>query len=346
MLDLLSRDKEFNKIEIISRKNVQENINREDIKLQENNIFIELSNLDIEKIRMILQDTLANIRYNTFCQLDELYDEKEKNPNYNLWEIYEKMDYSRIREDRWTFCTWLTKIIKNKLNKIWIYSYFIRFDAWWNLNDEYLINWHTALCIPRLIWWEKAFTLIDPWMLISEPITFLDKKWTNKEKIWWLEIWIKLKEKDDLPYMMELDGKELFFDPYKKWLNTDETLWKDFLSATWKFKIVKQDRYWKPLCYFRFDIKNEIMTFKILLKEGNKLRLDFTFSEFLDLNNNEELLEIFNNLAIALWETDTVFFKERINDAIKIVPDFKKYIWVDSTRKKVYSLNKKDYAKN
>jgi len=54
------------------------------------------------------------------------------------------------------------------------------------------------------------------------------------------------------------------------------------------------------LTYFRFDIKNESITFKILSKEEKRLRLDFTFSEFLDLNNNKELLEIFNTLAIAL----------------------------------------------
>jgi len=46
--------------------------------LQKNNIFIELSNLDIEKVTRILQDTLANIRYNTFDKLVELYDKKEK----------------------------------------------------------------------------------------------------------------------------------------------------------------------------------------------------------------------------------------------------------------------------
>ena len=286
------------------------------------------------------------MRYNTFYELIELYDEKEKNPDKNLEDIYEKMDYSRIRKDRWTFCIWLAKIVKDKLEKMWIYSYFIRFDAWWNLNDEYLINWHTALCIPRLIWWEKAFTLIDSWMLISEPITFLDNRWTDKKNIWWLYIWIKLKRKEDLPYMMELNWKELFFDPYKKWINVDETLWKDFFSATWKFKIVKQDRYWKPLCYFRFDIKNEIMTFKILSKDWEKLRLDFTFWEFLDIDNNKELLEIFDTLAIALWEEDLVSFKNRIKKAIAITPDFKKYIWADSTRKKVYWLNKKGYAKN
>lgn len=325
---------------------MEENLGRNDIKLSKNKVFLELSNLDIEKIRTILQDTLANTRYNTFYELIELYDEKEKNPDKNLDEIFESEDYSKILKERWTFCIWLAKIIKEKLDSLWIYSYFIRFDAWENLNDEYLINWHTALCIPRLIWWEKAFTIIDPWMLISEPITFLDKKWTAKENIWWLEVWIDVKSKDDLPYVMQLDWKELFFDPYKKWLNVEETLWKDFFSATWKFKIVKQDRYWKPLCYFRFDIKNEIMTFKILSKSWERLRLDFTFLEFLNLENNKELKEIFETLAIALWEDNIEFFKERINKAIKITSDFKRYIWADSTRKKVYSLNKKDYAKN
>lgn len=326
-------------IENISRQNEEENLVRYNVLLQKNNIFIELSNLDIEKVTRILQDTLANIRYNTFDKLVELYDKKEKNPDKNLKDIYEKIDYSKIMEDRWTYCIWLAKIIKDKLAKIWIYSYFIRFDACWTLNDKYLINWHTSLCIPRLIWWEKAFTLIDPWILISEPITFLDKRGTNKKNIWWLDVWIKLKEKDDLPYVLILDWKELFFDPYKKWLNPDDTLWKDLFSSIWKFKIVKQNRYWKPLTYFRFDIKNESITFKILSKEEKRLRLDFTFSEFLDLNNNKELLEIFNTLAIALWEEDLGFFKKRIIKAIYITPDFKKYIWVDSTRKNIYSLN-------
>jgi len=59
-----------------------------------------LSNLDIEKVTRILQDTLANIRYNTFDKLVELYDKKEKNPDKNLKDIYEKIDYSKIMEDR------------------------------------------------------------------------------------------------------------------------------------------------------------------------------------------------------------------------------------------------------
>jgi len=65
-------------IENISRQNKEENLVRYNVLLQKNNIFIELSNLDIEKVTRILQDTLANIRYNTFDKLVELYDKKEK----------------------------------------------------------------------------------------------------------------------------------------------------------------------------------------------------------------------------------------------------------------------------
>jgi hypothetical protein len=324
--------------EIILRKDKEENIKRNDIKLTKNNIFIELLDFRIEEVKLILQSTLKNIRFNTFYKLINLYDIKKITTDKDLREIYEEMDHSQFEKSSWAFCIWLAKIIKDKLDKIGIHSYFIRFDAWWTLNDNYLVNWHTALCIPRLIWWEKAFTLIDPWMLISEPITFWDKKEANYKNIWWLDIQIRLKEKEKLPYVMKINWKELFFDPYNIWLNVDETLWKDLFSSIWNFKIIKQDKYWKPLCYFRFDIKNEIITFKVLSKEWKKLRLDFTFTDFLDLDNNKELLELFHILTISLWEKDIELFKEKINKAIKIMPDFKKNIWVDSTKSNIYSL--------
>ena len=49
--------------------------------------------------------------------------------------------------------------------------------------------------------------------------------------------------------------KKLYFDPYNKWINPNETLNKDVMRAIWNFKIVKQNNLWKVQSFYRIDIK-------------------------------------------------------------------------------------------
>ncbi len=325
---------------ILSRKEKQENFSRNDVILEKNHIFFSLRDVQLIRISKLLKKVLKDTRYNTFVQISKLAKEKEKTWK-NLDEIFNELDFWNYDKNLWTDCYWLSHILKKELDNLWIYSYFIRFDAWGTLNDEYLINGHVGLCIPRNIFGERWFTILDPWMLVAEPITFLDGNLWIVRDVNGLNICIKRKQKWDLSHVLQINSKELFFDPYHKWNNPNQTLSRDLLSCLWSFKIVKQDSKWYPLCYMRVDIANNIITFKVNFT-GIKRRIDIPFQDFIEIKKDKELLRIVEELSFVLWEEEFQKFYKEILSVIAISDEYKGKIWVKSTLKNLERLNDKN----
>jgi len=328
----------INKTELKEYENIkqkEENIKRYPICINKNTIFQDLNKEQIEWAKLILKDVLENTRYNTFERISQIVNKKELNPNKSLLDSFNETDfndYDKLNSD----CYWLSSKLKDKLSKIWIYSYFIRFGPWRRLNDEYLPNWHVAVCIPRIIMWEKAYTIMDPWMLISEPITFYDWKNTLPQDLYWKMTSVHKQREWIFPYMLMVDWKKLYFDPYNTWKNPWETLSRDFLSSTWDFKIVKQDKNWKNISYLKIDLQDNSFIFKSM-----KLKIKFSFNEFRKLkeNSNNELYINFKQLASDLGENDIEEFYNKILQFLNNLDDYKKNIWVPSTLEKSRNNN-------
>lgn len=210
----------------------------------------------------------------------------------------------------------------------------IRFDSWWVLNNDYLINWHAALITPILKNWKKEFILSDPWLLIPESINF--EYWKNSDifNIKWRDYIIKQEIKDDLPYVMEVNSdRKYYFDPYNEWINPNETLNKDIMRVLWDFKIVKLDNLWKVQSLFKLDIK----TNNIILQSYDQ-KISIAFNDFLNIKDNKDLYEIFLDFSKNLWKDWEIFYNKNVN-IIKNIDEYKEQILTPKTRKILKSKN-------
>jgi len=221
----------------------------------------------------------------------------------------------------------MSYLLKDKLWDLWVDSYLIRFDAWWLINNDYVVNGHSALIIPSKINWERHFTLADPWMLISKSITFADWKVSKPIMLDGRKYVVHTEVKDWLPYMLDIDSKKkLYFDPYNEWLNPNETLNRDIMRAIWDYKIVKQESWWKPLNAFITNIEWESIRLKIW-----EQKIDISYKEFLEIKKDKELYELFSWVIKELWENPDDFFN--INkQIIEWIWEYKDKIWAPSTK--------------
>jgi len=300
------------KTKIIDRQHLIEDVPRQNLEIREIKEFQKLTEKQIFDIDSILQEVIWDMKYNSFEKLEKIITilEKKKWPWYWIIDALKEADLWIIDINKWSNCVWMSYVLQKRLNEKWINSNLIRFDAWWLLSDKYVENWHAALIIPRIINWEKAFTLADPWLLISESITFNKWKASRLFSIWEKSYIIKVDEKNDLPYVMEINSKKrLSFDPYNEWINPNETINKDIIRALPDYKIVKQNNKWEVSSFFKTDIEKWVITLNI-----NKKSLKLTYEEFLQIKEDKELYKIFSNIMIWLWEKPEDFFN--INEKV------------------------------
>ncbi len=146
--------------------------------------------------------------------------------------------------------------------------------------------------------------------MISKSITFNKWKASRLFSIWEKSYIIKVDEKNDLPYVMEINSKKrLSFDPYNEWINPNETMNKDIIRALPDYKIIKQNNKWEVSSFFKTDIEKWVITLNI-----NKKSLKFTYEEFLQIKEDKELYKIFSDIMIWLWEKPEDFFN--INEKV------------------------------
>lgn len=302
-----------------------ENNPRENLKMKKITEFQEIENLDNFKeiLDKIIKKLISNTKYNTIERLEKLVDNIKNGES--MVETLSKINFSNHNRDKWTNCVWLSKFLIEELKKIWIKAYVIRFDAGWFIDNDYITYWHSATIIPIKNNWKKFFILADLWIFIPEWILF-EYDGENEVEINWKNIKIRKESKIDLEYLAEINWKKFYFDPYNEWLNPEETLSKDTMRWTWKYKITKQDENWKINYKFLLDIKNNIISLEI---EGNKIEL--SFEDFLEIQKNKNIYNLYKKLINILWE-DEIIFLEKIKKIIIISENFKNEIWTKKTK--------------
>lgn len=313
----------------IDRSKIQEDIPRENVQLREIKVFQEVSPQLISKAESELQEVIGSVRYNSFEKIDLFMQSylAQKSEWIGMMESFQKLDLTDVDKLRGTNCVWMSSLLQNKLQELGIDSHIIRFDAWWLINNAYVENGHGALIIPRIIGGEKHFTLMDPGLLISKPITFAEGKDSKIFQISWKQYIIRSEWSWELPYILEINSKQsLHFDPHHEWINPGETLNKDIMRAAGKFKLVKQSPEWKPQYAFVTDIQSEKVTLKLWWQ-----KMEMNYEQFRNIKNNKELYEIYSETMRRLWEDPEVFYKRNM-DILNNLDEYKQTIWAPSTR--------------
>lgn len=316
-------------IKTIDRSKLQEDIPRENMKLREIKSYQDIPPQLLSKAEWELQEIIGNIRYNSFEKIDILMQSylQKKTEWVTMLDAFKKLDLTDIDKLRGTNCVWMSSLLQNKLQEIWIKSHIIRFDAWGLINNAYVENGHWALIIPRLINWVKHFTLMDPGLLISKPITFAEGKDSKLFQISWKQYIIKSEGVWELPYLLEINSKQsLHFDPHHEWINPGDTLNKDIIRSAGKFKLVKQSPDGKPQFAFVTDINSEKITLKVW-----KQKKEISYDQFRNIKENPETYGIYKEVISKLWEDPENFYNKNM-DIITNLQEYKDTIWAPSTR--------------
>lgn len=316
-------------IQIIDRQDLVEDLPRIDVELRKITEFPEITDKQLTQIEIELKDVIWSVKYNSFEKIEQLFKlyMEKKWDWYSIVQAYNEIDFNYVDIWKWSNCVGMSCILKDNLSELWIKSHLIRFDAGGLVNNDYVVNWHSALIIPSKINWEKHFTLADPWMLIPKTFTFADWKVSKPFTVDTVTYVVHTEVKDWLPYMLDINSaKKLYFDPYNEWINPWETLNKDIMRALWDFKIVQQNAIWKPDAFITNLVKWEI---KLKLWDS---MMKLSYKEFLQIKNNPELYELFSWLIKGLWEKPEDFFNVN-KDIIEWIWEYKDKIWAPSTKK-------------
>ncbi|MCH2188768.1 hypothetical protein MK079_02995 [Candidatus Gracilibacteria bacterium] len=313
----------------IDRSKLQEDIPRENIQLKEIKVFQEISPQLISKAESELQQIIGNVRYNSFEKIDLFIQSylAQKGKGVGMMESFQKLDLTDIDKLRGTNCVGMSLLLQKKLLELGIESHIIRFDAGGLINNAYVGNGHGALIIPRMINGEKHFTLMHPGLLISKGITFAEGKNSKIFQISGKQYIIRSDGGGELPYILEINSRQsLHFDPHHEWVNPRETLNKDIMRATGKFKLVRQNPDGKPQYAFVTDIQSE----KIILKLGAQ-KIEISYQQFINIKNDREMYEVYREIIKQLGEDPENFYKRNI-DIINNLEEYKQTIWAPSTR--------------
>jgi len=322
-------------IKTIDRSKLQEDIPRENMQLREIKWFQDIPPQLLLKAEWELQEVIGNIRYNSFEKIDLLMQSYLQNKTewVTMLDSFKKLDLTDVDKLRGTNCVWMSSVLQNKLQEMWIESHIIRFDAWGLINNAYVENGHWALIIPRMIGGVKHFTLMDPGLLISKPITFAEGKDSKIFQISEKQYIIKSEWEWELPYLLEVTAnknpsfkQELHFDPHHEWINPGDTLNKDIMRAAGKFKLMKQNPDGKPQFVFITDINSE----KIILKVW-KQKKELSYDQFRNIKEDSELHNIYTEVISQLWENPEIFYNRNM-DIINNLQEYKDTIWAPSTR--------------
>lgn len=322
-------DENGNPITSESLRNVEIRITRPEL-LWEKRQETQLRNIEESEFQLIqdetmieiwndLRDTFWSTNYDSFDLYLRLI--RNRKPWETLRDSFRTLSLSDIDTSRWTICTWMARILQAKLSQKWINSHMIRFKAWWTKNNEYLWDWHTALIIPRVMeGWSSWYTLLDPWLLISQPITFW--KWENPPiDINWVRYQIKYTWDGEYPYSMfqykrnketnefELK-KEMPFNPEQERLNPEQTLNTEILRVFTDFKIAKQDNEWNNMALIRLTLwdANKPHTIDIRWLWWEK-QPELTIDEFKNIKNSPRYQDFLKACEI-LWRDPNVMYDE------------------------------------
>lgn len=309
--------KEFEwKIVQIERTSVDgENRNLTTLRNIEKSEFQDISNETLTEMWNELRDTFWSTNYDSF----DLYLRLIR--NRKSWETlrdsFRTLDLSGIDKSKWTICTWMARLLQTRLSKKWVRSHMIRFQAWWTQNNEYLWDWHTALIVPRKLEdWSLWYTLLDPWLLISQPLTFW--KWENPTvDAGWARYKIVYTWNSEYPFSMQQYKinketqqyelkKEMPFNPNQEWLNPEQTLNTEILRVFTDFKIAKQDTDWNNLALIRLTIWTK--TIDIRYKWCEKMP-ELTIDEFRNIKNSPRYQDFIKTCEI-LWRDPDVMYNE------------------------------------
>lgn len=313
----------------VDRTNLEEDIPRENLRLREIDEFQELSPEQIWRVDELLQEVIQDMKYNSFEKIDKLFahyfENINKTPWYTLQDAFKELDLSRVDFDEGSNCVGMSLELQRRLDEEWIDAKLIRFDAGGLINNDYVVNGHSALVIPYMKDGEESFVFADPWLMIRQNIAFTAWESSDEIEIAWKTYRILAEWTEDLPYTLQIWDKRLLFDPHNEWTNPAETLNKDIMRAIWDFKIVRQNPPWRPTV-FRLDIEKEFVSLGT-----NEGKIDIPLETFQNLDKSSQQYRFFEDVMRDLWENPDELY-ERVSRMIEHLDAYRSQIWSPSTR--------------
>lgn len=311
----------------VNRSSLEEDLPRENLRLREIRDFQDLTPEQAQRVNELLQDVIGNMKYNSFEKIDKLFDHffANQRPGYTLQDAFKEFDLSKVDCWEWSNCVGMSLELQSRLAEEWIDARLIRFDAGGLINNDYVVNGHSALVIPYMKDGEESFMLSDPWLMIRLSLAF--KAWENSDEV---EIGGKVYKilaqwNEDLPYTLQIWDKRLLFDPHNEWINPAETLNRDIMRAIWDYKIVKQNPPGRPTV-FRFDLENESIRFST-----DQWKLDISLTDFAKLDTNSDQYKVYQAIMTELWENPEEFYSKTVR-IIQHIWEYKQQVWAPSTR--------------
>lgn len=357
-LDLLKNKISDKLLNIILNK-----IEKKDLKVEEINDFnLHLAKFQENFLEEELKKVISDIRYNSFPRIFEVIDNYKNNWYKSLSEAFEKTNFWKIDFLEWTECFWMNEFLQKNLEKSWIKSFLVRFNAWWYVDNDFVYYWHCWLILP-IIWKEGIeFILLDPGIQITKPLRFSEniseKKFDINWKIYTIKKILKSNEIDPKEHYLNPDQKMIdtlsfcvenhkwvrfCFDPYNEWKNPNETIAKDFLRSIEKFKSLKHTENWELTHRFSVNLLND--TIEIIDRKNKIEEKNISFEDFLNIKNNADLYEKFSKIVPEITTYSVEDFFDKIKTLIEVIPEFKREIWSPSTFRKI-NLNQTNYGTN
>ena len=281
---------------------------------------INLDNLEeydfkkITKSEQILKETISNTLVNDFAFLIKL-NKISLNKGITIEEAYNNYTGEIPTID----CIGLSKILKEKLNKIGINTYFITCKAngfSTKYGDSLIKEAHTFLIYPCKKKKKTLFIIYDSGFRIKKPLIFYDKSsskeykyLTGKVKINYdknrYSIKANVRMKRDFSIIK--DNVNWYFNPYEETTNIDY-----FTKNIYKVKFSYKIMYYNNIPRKRFCLGLNIVTKKLDFYSYN-YHEEYYLDEFLKLSK-EELFQ-----KLSFLKTDNKFTEKDIEDLLQVL---------------------------
>lgn len=356
----------------LERVELTEDIPRVPLELREirENEFVDLSPEQLDEIKLNLKQVIGSIRYNNFSKIDQLLAVYEGlmrvDPNANLKDAFIslKVDSLKGANEGDSTCVGMSLALKKRLEDIGVHSYLIRFQAGGLLSDaanKYADVGHSALIVPGVDNGEKTLSLLDPGLMIPEPLTFVlggdSNIVTNGTKQYQvvegpnipgyqyrLEIRKAAKDKETGKLLLDKRGNIIYkssdkipFDPFNELLNPDECISKDTMRATSGAKITRQTPDGNNLGYLSLNIPEQSVTMQVGDRrfvpnsEGGIYRETFSFEDFKKIENDPKTAEGFT-LFCSYMGFDPDVLYEKVSRFVKYSSRYVREIYAPSVR--------------
>lgn len=326
-------------------------------------IDIERAKLVVEKIGHIekltprkiafiqakLKEVIQKTKYNSMAAFDLLMKQYEKgkikNPNYTLMDAFREFEVSSQKindREQGNNCIGMSYKLQGILKQQGIKSFMVRFQQGGSIHKEgnkHVGLGHGALIIPYKTGGKKHFMLVDPGLMIKEPIKFDTDGGLNhvdignlryevipnpNSKVYPFKLKVTTKYKDKETGVIKRKLKYAIpFDPTHEWKNPDKTIQKDIIRGMGDIKITRQTSNGENLAYYRVDFTKDA----IVLKLGSKKFEKISFKDFLNMNSKPKIKAAFEKLAKFLKEDPKDLF-ERTKLAIKHSKELKSKVWI------------------